>query len=86
MTAASAEELLAFVGEQFASVDQPDVGAYAAETFLPEENNGLREAQRVVVVEDEGRGMMPMRRYLACKGQPLQITVAQPSTHDGKEK
>jgi hypothetical protein len=74
MTEASAEEILAFVGSQFSSADQPGADG----TFQPPNNFEQHETQTVALEEDRCGGMTPMERYLACRNQPVQITVAQP--------
>jgi hypothetical protein len=84
MTDASAEEILAFVGSQFDSVEQITTTAHAADAFPPQENDERLKTQAVAIDGDGYRGMEPMARYLACDGQPLQITVAQPRTSDCK--
>jgi hypothetical protein len=81
----SVEETLAFVGSQFDSVEHPAASTGVTGTSLPPQKKGtMLLLQSATFKGDECRGMGTMERYMACQSQPLQITVAQPPTSNGK--
>ncbi len=84
MTEASADKILAFVGDQFSSIDQLGTTAPADTAFMQLKNSEEHEIQAIALEEDRYRGMTPMERYLACRNQPFQITAAKPPTGSGK--
>jgi hypothetical protein len=84
MTDASREEILAFVGSLFGSVEQTSSSAHATDGFPPQGHDQVNEAQGATTNGDGCRGMDPMARFLACNEQPLQIAVARLQTGRGR--
>jgi hypothetical protein len=80
MTDATADEILAFVGSQFSGQGGT---TKSADSLLPQKNDEKHETQGATTEGNAYRGMTPMERYLACGGQPLQMTIAQPLTREG---